>query len=334
MNIKIGEKIIGKKYPCFVIAEAGLNHNGKFSLAKELIKDAKKAGAQAVKFQTLKPNKIVGSNHPAFDFFKKITFTNKQWKLLVQIAKNVGIIFLSTPFDEDSADALANIGVPAFKISSGDITNLPLLIHVAKKKKPIILSTGASTINEIKSAVKAIYTAKNKKLILLHCVSLYPTPIDKAQLLTIKLLQKIFKIPIGFSDHTLGTEVPPLAVALGARVIEKHFTLNKRLSGPDHKLSLSPSELKQMIARIRDAETALGTGLKKISSQEKKVKKIVGRSVCAKNNIPAKTKITRKMLVCLRPAGGIPPKDIKKVIGKKGKKNIKQYEQLSWSKLS
>jgi len=345
-KIKINKRKIGKGYPCFIIAEAGINHNGDIKLAEKLIDVAKDAGADAVKFQTFKSNNLVTREAKLANYQKKnIKEKTSQIEMLEKLELSYddfvslkkycdkkSIIFLSTPHSEDSIDFLDSL-VPAYKISSGDLTNLPFLERVAKKKKPIILSTGMATLKEIEEAIKTIRKSKNDKIILLHCTTNYPCLLEEVNLRAMTTLEKKFNILVGYSDHTLGILVPIMAVAMGACVVEKHFTLDKNLPGPDHNASLEPHELKEMIKEIRNAEKALGSGIKCPTESEKEIMKIVRKSIVAKVNIPKGVKIKRNMLIIKRPGTGIEPKNINKVIGKVAKKDIKEDTLISFDNL-
>ena len=265
MKLKIGDKLIGEEEPCFIIAEAGVNHNGSVELAKKLIDAAKDAGADAVKFQTFKAESVVVKDAQKaeyqkettgegsqYEMIKKLELTEEDFRELADYAKEKDIMFLSSPFDKESVDLLNELDVPAFKVGSGEITNLPLLRYIAKKEKPIILSTGMSTLGEIEEALDVIRSEGVEDIILLHCVSNYPARIEDVNLRALGTLKQAFKLPVGFSDHTLGITAPIAAVALGACVIEKHFTLDRNLPGPDHKASLEPEELKEMAKAIRE----------------------------------------------------------------------------------
>ena len=332
-QIKIGDRLIGEGQPCFVIAEAGINHNGKLHLAKELVTKAAGAGADAVKFQTFKAESFCSRKSEYFKLFKSLEFGKDEWAQIVKLAQSSGITFLSTATDDESANLLNDLGVLAFKIASGDITHLPLLRHIAKKDKPIILSTGVSTIAEIDEALNSIYSAGGKDVILLHCVSNYPAKTGDVNLRAIALLEQIFNVPVGFSDHTIGTLIPPIAVSLGAKVIEKHFSLDKNLAGPDHKLSLDPVEFKEMVKNIRIAEQALGEGGKAPCKSELQTRDAIRRSIMAKENIWKGTVITRDMLKVVRPGTGIESKFIDILVGRPAKEDIQADEILTWGKV-
>jgi len=344
--VKIGDKIIGEKKPCFIIAEAGVNHNGNLRLAKKIVEAAKKAGADAVKFQTFKSENLVTENAEMADYqkknirekesqlemLKKLELKKEDFSELKKYCDKKNIIFLSTPHTEDALDFLEKL-VPALKIASGDLTNIPFLEKVARKRKPIILSTGMATTNEVREAIKAIRKCGNNKIVLLHCTSNYPCHFSEVNLKAISTLKKEFKLPVGYSDHTQGILIPALAVVLGAKVIEKHFTLDKRLPGPDHRASLEPEELEEMVKTIRDTERALGSGVKGPTKSEEKIKKLVRKSIIARVDISENTKITKEMLIVKRPGIGIAPKYLSKVLNKKAKKGIKKDELISFEKL-
>jgi len=331
----------------FIIAEAGVNHNGSLETAKKLIDVASESGADAVKFQTFQAEKIVSpkaskakyqkrstaKNESLFNMLKKLELGPVEHKKLIKFAKKKKILFLSTPFDKDSVDLLDKLKIPIYKISSGDITNFHLLEHIAKKNRPIILSTGRSTLLEVKEAVNVILKNGNKKLTLLHCISSYPASFDELNLRAIKTLNEAFKLPVGFSDHSMGIEASIAAVALGAKVIEKHFTLDKNMPGPDHKSSLSPSELKALVTGIRHIETALGDGKKKPTKSEIWGRENVRKSLYSNSDIRKGSRITERMIITKRPAKGLMPKHFKKVVGRVALKTIKKDTPLKWSML-
>lgn len=344
--IKIGDKTIGKDYPAFIIGEAGVNHNGDIELAKKLIDAAKGAGVDAVKFQTFKAEGVVtkdaemadyqkkniGRTETQLEMIKKFELSFKDFLELKKHCDQTKIIFLSTPHSDDAIDFL-NPLVPVFKVGSGDLTNLPFLEKIAEKKKPIILSTGMATLNEIKEAVKTIKKTGNNEIILLHCTTNYPCPFEDVNLRAMETLRKKFKLLVGYSDHTLGILVPIMAAALEARVIEKHFTLDKSLPGPDHKASLEPNELKEMVKAVRQAEKSLGQTIKKPTRAEEKLKKIARKSIVAKTNIKKGQRITKNLLIIKRPGSGILPRFLDRVVGKKAKKEIKKDQLIAWSDL-
>lgn len=337
IRVKIVDRNIGDGEPCFIIAEAGVNHNGDINLAKKLIDTAKDAGADAVKFQTFKAEGVVtkdasiadyakkniGKDLKQIDMIKGFELKYEDFEVLKEYCDKKEIMFLSTPHSFDAIDFLEPL-VPVYKIGSGDLTNLPFLKRIATKRKPIILSTGMATLGEIEEALRIIKKNGCKEIILLHCVTNYPTRIEDANLKAMQTLKCAFKLPTGFSDHTLGITVPIAAVALGAAVVEKHFTLDKTLPGPDHKASLEPNELKEMVKAIKDVEKILGDGIKKPTKEEEEIKKVARKSIVAKVDIPEGTIITENMLDVKRPGTGIEPKYMERIIGASVKGNIKR----------
>jgi N-acetylneuraminate synthase/N,N'-diacetyllegionaminate synthase len=336
-SIKIGRQMVGPEQPTYIIAEAGVNHNGDVGRAKELIDLAAKAGADVVKFQTFFAENIVTrkadrakyqkANMPGVDetqwqMLKKLELDKKAFLQLRKYADSKGILFLSTPYDEDSIDLLFDIGVAAFKVSSAWITNLPFLRHMAKKGLPIIFSRGMSYQDEIEEAIKTLKEAGNDQLILLHCHFNYPTDFKDINLNMIKTIKNEFGLVTGFSDHTPGITAPIAAVALGADVIEKHFTLDKSLPGPDHKASLDPDELKAMIKGIREVEQALGTAKITVTENEAPMREVSRTSLVSTTDIKAGTMITKKMVAIKRPGTGIRPRHFKDVIGRKTTEDI------------
>ncbi|MFC1590157.1 N-acetylneuraminate synthase family protein [Candidatus Omnitrophota bacterium] len=319
----------------FIIAEIGGNHNGDLDTAKELIKLAKASGADAVKFQTFDAAKYIDAATPAMalvrkfhktqqERYKSLQFTPDQWELLVRYCRELGIIFFSTPADSESADLLDRY-VSVFKIQSGDATNIPLIRHVAKKGKPVIMSTGMVTEAELKAAVGEI---PKERLILLHCVSIYPTPPDRVSLLSIPYLQKAFGVPVGYSDHTEDSMACLSAVALGAVVIERHFTNDKTQPIGDHKFSADPEGFKGMVEQIRRIEKMRGGFETRLSDAELKMRSIMWRGLSIKEDIPAGTVLTEDLLIPLRPWKGIQASRIDSIIGRKTKKDLKKGDFL------
>lgn len=338
--IKIGDKVIGKGKPCFIIAEAGVNHNGDLKIAKKLVDVAARAGADAVKFQTFKAEKLVttyakqakyqtsniGYEESQFEMLKRLELKEKFHLLLKKYVEDKGLIFMSTPFDEEAIDFLDNMGIEIFKAGSGELNNFPYLVKMAKKNKPMIISTGMATLKEVDEAVNFIKREENDKLVVLHCTSNYPCPYEEVNLRAMKTMEEKLGCLIGYSDHTMGITVAIMAIALGAVVIEKHFTLNRNLPGPDHKSSLEPDELKEMIRQIRIAEKALGNYNKKPTESEKKIMKLVRKSLVAKKNIEKGSIIDDEMIVIKRPGTGLSPNNLHKIKKKKAKRNISKDE--------
>ena len=328
MKIALNGRLIGDREPCFIIAEAGVNHNGDMVLAKELIDQAKEAGADAIKFQTFNTEDLVThgtekahyqisttGNGTQYEMLKELELSEHDFGELVGYAKERGITFLSTPFDEPSVDLLERLDIPAFKIGSGDLTNLPFLRYVAAKQRPMIVSTGMATMDEVMDAMNAIRTSGNDRIALLHCTSNYPAKIEDCNLRAMDTLRDEFKVAVGYSDHTLGITIPIAAVAMGASIIEKHFTLDNSMPGPDHKASLEPEGLREMIRQIRSVENAFGTGRKEPVQDESENKRIARRSIVARTDIPKGTVISGQMLAVKRPGTGLAPKHMDEIIG-------------------
>jgi len=345
-EVKILNKVIGLGKPCFIIAEAGVNHDGEFRLAKKMVDAAKKAGADAVKFQIFSAERVAiktaekaayqkksTGRGSQYNMLKKLELTKGEFSKLAAYARRKNIIFLASAFDKESVDLLDKLKVPTFKVPSGEITNFPLLKQIARKGKPIILSTGMSTLGEISEALEVIRREGAEDVILLHCVSNYPARIEDINLKAMDTLKHAFGLLVGLSDHTLGITVPIAAAALGAVVIEKHFTLDRKLPGPDHKASLEPDEFKEMVACVRKVEKALGDGIKRSTKSEEAIKKAVRKSTVARVNIPKGTVIAGEMLDFKRPGTGLEPRYLKKVIGKKAKKDMKPDELITFEKL-
>jgi len=346
--IEIGQHKIGSGQPCFVIAEAGVNHNGDINLALQLVEVAARAGANAVKFQTFTANNLASPSAPKADYQLKTTdaaesqyemlrrlelSTKDHQRLLKHSIKN-GILFMSTPFDEDSANMLDELNIPAFKIPSGEITNLPFLAHVAQKGKPLIVSTGMSDLKEVQTAIRTIAETGNQQLVLLHCVSCYPATAADVNLNAMRSMADAFGLPVGYSDHTCGIEIPLAAIALGAVIVEKHFTLDRNLPGPDHRASLEPDELAKMVKGIRKVESALGNGCKRPTKIESKNAFIVRRSLVAARDIAAGEILTEEMIAVKRPGSGLRPDNKRYLIGRKLKHNIKGGSLLKMEMLA
>jgi len=343
-KVRIANRLVGEGEPCFIIAEAGVNHNGDVNLARKLIGVAKEAGADAVKFQTFKAEDVItktadkaeyqkrttGVQESQYEMIKRLELSEEAHFELKDYADSQGIVFLSTPYNKKSVDFLVRLGVSALKISSADITNYPLLSHIAAKNLPVILATGMSSLGEVKEAVEVIVNGGNQQIILLHCISSYPAKIEDMNLKAMETLRYVFKLLVGLSDHSMGITIPVAAVALGACVIEKHFTLDKKLPGPDHRASLEPKDLKQMVKAIRDVQKAMGDGIKKPTKEEEENKKVMRRSIVAKVDIPEGAIITEEMLDIKRPGTGIPPKHFADLVGRKVVAPIKKDELIKW----
>lgn len=341
--IDIAGRKVGPGQPCFIIAEAGVNHNGDLELAKRLVAVASEAGADAVKFQTFKAERVVGATAPKAKYQMNVTdSTESQLDMLRRLelsreahgellihCQERGVLFMSTPFDEESADLLDDLGIPVFKIGSGEITNWPFLEYVASKGKPMILSTGMSYLSEVDEAVRVVRGAGCDQLILLHCVSNYPADPADANLRAMQTMARAFQVPVGYSDHILGIEVALAAVALGACVIEKHFTLDRNLPGPDHRASLEPVALKSMVQGIRIVERAVGVISKVPTASEIANREVARRSLVAIQDIPAGLIIHQEMVAARRPGTGLSPKYLNWVVGRQTRIMIRANDFIS-----
>ena len=320
-DIRIANQLIGKGRPAFVLAEAGVNHNGDLDLARKLIEAAAEARASAIKFQTFKAANLVTRDAPKasyqmnttsaeesqYDMLRRLELSADAHAELIAHCRKHRLLFLSTPFDEDSADLLEKLGVAAFKIPSGEITNLPFLEHVARKQKPVLLSTGMSDMSEVETAVSLIRAQGNDDIVLLQCVSNYPANPADVNLRAMATMASACNVLAGYSDHTLGNEASLAAVALGACVIEKHFTLDRKLPGPDHKASLEPDELKALVRSIRIVEATLGNGIKKPAPSEENTRQVARKSLVAARDLAAGTLLKKEMIAIKRPGTGLAP---------------------------
>lgn len=329
----------------FIIAEAGVNHNGDISLAKKLIDVAKDAGADAVKFQTFHAKDIVtlvsrkadyqyrAKEKTQYEMLKNLELTFDEFQKLKKYCDIKCIEFISTPYDIRSVKFLNEIGVNKFKISSADIINKPLIETIAKTKKQIILSTGMATLGEIERAISLINDFGNEDLILLHCTTSYPTPYEQVNMNILDTLKKAFGLPVGYSDHTLGIEIPIMAVSNGANIIEKHLTLDRTMEGPDHFASLEPDGLKKMVEAIRNVEKAFGSGKSEITEEEKKNIFFMRRSIHASEDMKQGGIIKDNHIKITRPFDGIEPWFLDIILGKKMKINVKKDEPIKWGDL-
>ncbi len=332
-----------------IIAEAGVNHNGDLQNAIKLIEIAADAGADYVKFQTFKADKIVSrlakkaqyqidnindGDDSQYQMLKKLEMPSEWYPILLAKSAQLGVKFLSTGFDEESIDFLDKFGIDFYKIPSGEITNREYLLHIARKGKPIVLSTGMASLEDINAALD-IFTIEGisiSNITILHCNTEYPTPFDDVNLFAMHSIKDAFSVKIGYSDHTIGIEVPIAAVALGASVIEKHFTISRKMSGPDHAASLEPAELKEMVKSIRNIEKAIsGTGIKKPSNSELKNISIVRKSLHYNRNIEKGELLSKVDLIALRPGNGISPMKIETIIGKPLKVSVKAFQMVDFN---
>lgn len=344
-QILIGGRPVGTGHPCFIIAEAGVNHNGDPELAKRLIVAAARAGADAIKFQTFQADHLVtrdaqkaayqkantGNEKSQFSMLKSLELSAEVFQDLTKVAEENNIIFLSTPFDIPSMDLLENLNVSAYKIGSGEITNTPLLRRIAKTKKPVILSTGMSYLSDIEYAVRILNEQGSGGIVLLHCTTSYPTDPADVNLHAMKTMRNAFHLPVGYSDHTLGILIPVAAVSMGAVMIEKHFSMNKNDEGPDHRASMEPDELAGMVSSIRTVEEAMGSGIKKPTLKEEDIAPLVRKSIRASVHILPGDILTESMITCKRPADGLDPKNIEFFIGKKASCELFPDIALNWN---
>ncbi len=345
-SIDFGGRLIGEDQPAFVIAEAGVNHNGDLELGRSLIKEAKAAGADAIKFQSYKAGKISTRTAPRywveaddpdgsqFDTFAKLdSFGPEEHEALFRYARECDLLCFSAPFDDEAVDMLVELGAPGFKIASADLTDHPLLAKVAATGKPVILSTGLATIPEIGEAIAVVRGRGNEQIVLLHCTLQYPCDAENANLRMMLHMKAAFPgIPVGLSDHTLGIAVPQAAVALGAVAVEKHYTVDKTLPGsPDHHLSVDHHELKQMMDGIRTIEKAMGRYEKGPVEAESEAYRYARRSIVTAQDVPEGTTLTREMLTFKRPGTGIYPKFVDVVVGRTAKREIPEDTVLDWT---
>lgn len=326
----------------YIIAEAGVNHNGDICLAKKLCLAAKNAGADAVKFQTWISEKIItknvkqaayqigntGNNQSQFDMLKALELTYDEFREIKNYCVQIGIQFISTADEQDSLDFLVDLGIPFIKVGSGDIGNISYLRYIGSKKKPVILSTGMSTLSDVEMSIKALQDGGAEEISLLHCTTDYPCPYDSVNLRAMYTLKSAFGMKVGYSDHTIGIEVPIAAVAMGAEIIEKHFTLDKNMNGPDHLASTEPDEFKMMVESIRNIEKSLGTGIKKPTSSEKEISKVVLKRIVAKRVISVGEIITEDAICVKRNENGLPASAWDIIVGTKARKEFNLDEGI------
>lgn len=341
--ILVGDACLGPAHPPLVIAEAGVNHNGSVDLALRLVDAAREAGAGAVKFQTFRSESVVspvapqaryqhvntGVTESQLEMVRRLELSTAETKRVHEYCRQTGVVFLSSPFDEESAELLVSLGVPGLKIGSGEITNHPYLARLASFRIPLLLSTGMSTLSEVGEALDVIEANGAPPVVLLHCVSSYPAPALDANLAAMRTLREAFARPVGWSDHTPGVAVSVAAVALEACVIEKHFTLDRTLPGPDHRASLEPSELAELVRAVDDAWVARGDGLKRCRPIEEDARRVARRSLFASRDLPAGTRLSAEDLVALRPGTGISPARIGSVDGRRVRRDVMTGEMLA-----
>lgn len=341
--MNIGEFEIGKRV--FIIAELSANHGHDINIAKETIKAAKEAGADAIKTQTYTADTLtidcdndyfklssgtIWDGRTLYDLYSE-AYTPWEWqKELMEYANELGLIFFSTPFDKTAVDFLEELNVPVYKVASFEIMDIPLIEYIASKGKPMIMSTGVASLSDIEEAVQACKRMGNDQIILLKCTSSYPAKIEDANLNTIPNMKETFGVEVGLSDHTLGITVPVVSIALGAKVIEKHFILDKSIGGPDASFSLEPSEFKQMVDAVRDAETALGK-VDYSMTEKKQNSRLLGRSLFVVKDVKAGEVFTEENVKSIRPGNGLAPKYLKDILGKVAKQNIRRGTPVQWN---
>lgn len=345
-EIRIGRKSIGLDYPTYIIAEIGANFDGSLDKAKRLVDAAKECGADCAKFQTFTAEKIVSDvgfkkmtlhgvhgswGRSVYDVFKDVEFPHEWHRQIADYCKSIGIDFSSSPYDKEAVDLCCQLDVPFIKIGSGDITWLSMLEYIAQKGKPMMLATGDATLAEIDEAVRTILSTGNNQLVLMQCITNYPSKIESANIRVIEAYQKMYNIITGYSDHAPGPVVALGAVALGARVIEKHFTLDKNDKGPDHPHSMNPDEFKLMVNSIRDLESALGSSFKQVVEEESETVFVQRRGLCASRDIQENEVLHASDVDVLRPALGIPPKYDEVIVGKKVNRTICKGEPIYWT---
>jgi len=345
-KVKIGSRDIGEGEPAYIIAEIGSNFDGSLEQAKQMVDLARETGADAAKFQSFLPEKIIARTgfekrvsfqsrwrKSVWDVYAAAAFPREWHREIAEYCRKVGIDFMSSPYDREAVDLLEEIGVPAYKIGSGEIDNLAFLEYIARRKKPVILGTGASTLGEIEQAVSVIRAAGNQDIVLLQCITNYPSPLEEANIRAMLTLRQAFDVPVGYSDHSPGSIVALGAVALGACVIEKHFTYDKKQPGPDHPFAMDVPEMTAMVREIRLMEQALGSPVKQVTPAEAETVVIQRRGIFARTDIPRGAVITEDMIELLRPATGLRPAYLPLVLGRKARAAIPRGEPVTWDKI-
>lgn len=344
VEISLGPRKVGDGHPCYVIAEAGSNHNRDLDMARRLIEVAAEAGADAVKFQTFAGRTLYSSRAPRFRYLEGVSDLSpaellerlelpREWHgPLAEHARACGIEFLSSPFDREAVYELDLLGVAAFKVASFELVDLPFIRHIGERRRPVILSTGMATVGEIDEALAAAREGGARELAILQCASVYPAPPSSMNLRSIPTLKAAFGIPVGLSDHSLGIHLPVAAVALGADLLEKHVTLDRTLPGPDHSFAIEPDELHRLVAQVREVEDALGDGVKRgpTPAEAEEMYAKARRSVVAATRIPEGARIESHMLTVKRPGFGIKPKFIDAVVGRTATTTIEEDEVITW----
>ena len=333
MKYSVGDRLVGDGEPCLIAAEIGENPNGDVELACAMIREAAKAGADAVKFQTITAEELFNPSTPNYARRKRVEMGLSHYPRLMEEARANNLIFFSTPFDEPSADFLDQLGVPLFKLGSGELTHYALLRHVAGKGKTIIISTGMAEVDWIDAAVSVARQEGNDQLIVAHCVSIYPAPLETANIRAIPVLRERLAIPVGFSDHTMSSSAPMAAVSLGACYLEKHFTLSRSLPEGDNDMSLEPHEFKEMVIGVREVEAVLGNGSRSVLPTEKALADTARRSIYARRLIRKGERIDSGAIAVRRPGSQIPADEIDRVLSKIAKEDIAAEEPLRWDLL-
>ncbi|MFA4848766.1 MAG: N-acetylneuraminate synthase family protein [Methanoregula sp.] len=345
-TITIGKKTIGEGFPAYIIAEIGINHNGDINTIKKMVLEAKFCGVDAVKFQIFKSEEFISNSDYIYSYtsqgkpvsesmlamFRRFEFSANQWKTLFRFCTKQGIDFFVTPQNPSDLDfVLSLVNIPVIKVGSDDLTNLDLLDNYARRGKPLIISAGMATISEIEDAVTTIRNTGNNDFAILHCISSYPCEAQDVHLKKMLTIRQTFDVVTGFSDHTVGSVASVGAVTLGAHIIEKHFTLDKNLPGPDHWFSADPRELKELVCNIRFIEDALGTALVQPTQKEYAMREIARRSIVAIDDIPVGKIIQRNMVGFKRPGIGLPPKYLNIILGRKTRLFIRKNEQITFN---
>jgi pseudaminic acid synthase len=349
--IEVAGRPVGPGHPCYVIAEAGANHNRDLDIAKQLIEVAATAGADAVKFQTYTAEGLYSRKTPNPKYLDERKLLKQResgdaetiWELIKRVeipwewhdelaahAEKAGIHFLSTPFEEAAVDALERVGVPAYKIASYEVTHLPLIDYAARTGKPLLMSTGMASLGDIERALDTANAAGCDQIALFHCASSYPAPFDILNLRAIQTLAQAYGIPVGYSDHSAGHTADVVSVALGACLIEKHYTLDRTMDGPDHNFALEPDELTAMVTAVREAETSLGSPVKRVTDEEMDLYRLARRSLVAATDITAGTTVTREHIAVKRPGYGIPVYELEAVLGRTATLDLEADEILQW----
>ncbi len=331
-GIKIGRRLIDAGRPVYILAEIGINHEGDINLAKEMISAAGECGTDGVKFQSFRARDLVdkAASPEYYELFKRVELSVKEHEELFAYAGKMGMDFLSTPFDFRMVDMLAGLGVKAIKVASGDVTHHPLLKHIGSKGLPVILSTGMSHLSEVDEARRVLYGSGCPGMVLLHCVSRYPAAVESLNLLSMMHLYEAFGEPVGFSDHSMGYLAAVTSAALGACFIEKHFTTDKKLPGPDHKLSADPVEMKALVEGVKYAQKAFGSGVKEPTPEELRDRHLGRRGCYASKDLKKGTKLTESNVKFTRPEGKVPAKLWERIEGRKISRGVRKGEALDW----